>query len=171
MGDSGRSPLGVAKAEMIRSLDSLGDTHQFQIVFYNEKPFPWNPSGVPGKLAFATEQNKERARRFIGGITAAGRTEHEDALKLAIAMRPDVIFFLTDANEPQLNGRQLYEIGRRAAGIQINAIEFGVGPKQSGNNFLVKLADQKRRPDTSTTTSPNSARRRTKCPSYFRVTR
>ena len=142
MGDSGRSPLGVAKAEMIRSLDSLGKMHQFQIIFYNEKPSRWNPSGVPGKLAFATEQNKERARRFIGSITAAGRTEHEEALKLAIAMQPDVIFFLTDANEPQLNGRQLYEIRRRAAGIQINAIEFGVGPKQSGNNFLVKLADQ-----------------------------
>ncbi len=138
MGDSGRSPLEAAKGEMIRSLDSLGDMHQFQIIFYNEKPFPWND----GKLAFGTEQNKERARRFIGSITAFGRTEHEDALKLAIKMHPDVIFFLTDANEPQLSGRQLYEIGRRAAGIQINAIEFGIGPKQSGNNFLVKLARQ-----------------------------
>lgn len=142
MEGSGRSPLDVAKAEMIASLDSLGDTHQFQIVFYNENPQAFNPSGQTGKLAFATEQNKERARRFIGSITAFGRTEHEAALKLAIRMQPDVIFFLTDANDPQLNGRQLYEIQRQAAGIQINAIEFGIGPKQGGDNFLVKLARQ-----------------------------
>lgn len=140
MEGSGRSPLEVAKAEMIASLDTLEDTHQFQIVFYNETPKVFNPSGQTGKLAFATEQNKERARRFIGSITAYGRTEHEAALKMAIRMQPDVIFFLTDANEPQLSGRQLYEIRRRAAGIQINAIEFGIGPKQGGDNFLNKLA-------------------------------
>lgn len=142
MEGSGRSPLEVAKAEMITSLDSLEDTHQFMIVFYNETPKAHNPSGTAGKLAFATEQNKERARRFIGSITAAGRTEHEAALKMAIRMQPDVIFFLTDANEPELNGRQLYEIQRQAAGIQINAIEFGIGPKQGGENFLTKLARQ-----------------------------
>ncbi len=142
MEGSGRSPLEVAKAEMIASLDSMDDTHQFQIVFYNETAKAFNPSGQKGKLAFATEQNKERARRFIGSIMASGRTEHEAAIKLAIRMQPDVIFFLTDANEPQLNGRQLYEIQRQAAGIQINAIEFGIGPKQGGDNFLNKLARQ-----------------------------
>jgi len=142
MEGSGRSPLEVAKAEMIASLDTLEDTHQFQIVFYNETPKAFNPSGQQGKLAFATEQNKERARRFIGSITAYGRTEHVAALKLAIRMQPDVIFFLTDANEPRLSGRDLYRIQRDAAGIQINAIEFGIGPKQGGDNFLEKLARQ-----------------------------
>ncbi len=142
MEGSGRSPLDFAKAEMIASLDSLGEMHQFQIVFYNERPQPFNPSGQTGKLAFATEQNKERARRFIGSITPFGRTEHEAALKLAIRMQPDVIFFLTDANDPQLSGRQLYEIQRQAAGIQINAIEFGIGPQQRRDNFLEKLARQ-----------------------------
>jgi len=142
MEGSGRSPLEVAKAEMIASLDSLGDTHQFQIVYYNEAPLPFNPSGQPGRLAFATEQNKERARRFIGSVTASGRTEHEAALKLAIRMQPDVIFFLTDANDPQLTGAQLYKIQRQAGGIQINAVEFGFGPEQGGDNFLKKLARQ-----------------------------
>lgn len=142
MEGSGRSPLEVAKAEMIASLASLGETHQFQIVYYNEAPLPFNPSGQPGRLAFATEQNKERARRFIGSITASGRTEHEAALRMAIRMQPDVIFFLTDANDPQLTGAQLYKIQRQAAGIQINAIEFGFGPESGGDNFLKKLARQ-----------------------------
>ncbi|MDD4267170.1 MAG: hypothetical protein GXY25_04100 [Pirellulaceae bacterium] len=140
MEGSGRSPLAASKQELIASLDSLQDTHQFQIVFYNEEPTAFNPSGEQGRLAFATEQNKERARRFVGSVSAYGSTNHVRALEVAIKMQPDVIFFLTDADEPRLSARQLYELRRRAAGIQINAIEFGIGPKAGGDNFLARLA-------------------------------
>jgi len=142
MGGSGRSALAAAKAELIRSLESLDTNHQFQIIFYNEKPTRFNPSGQQRRLAFATEQNKERARKFIGSITADGATRHDDALKMALQMQPDVIFFLTDADEPRLSARQLHEINRRAGGITINAIEFGLGPKSGGVDFLEKLALQ-----------------------------
>jgi hypothetical protein len=140
MGGSGRNALSVAKAELVASLRSLDSVHQFQIIFYNDKPVIFNPSGQSGRLAFATEQNKERARRFIGSIVSEGATRHEAALKQAIALRPDVIFFLTDADEPRLSAGQLHEIHRQAGGITINAIEFGLGPKQTGDNFLVRLA-------------------------------
>jgi len=142
MGGSGRSALSAAKAELIRSLESLDTTHQFQIVFYNETPTIFNPAGRPGKLAFATEQTKRRARAFVAQIIADGTTRHEEALVAAIRLQPDVIFFLTDADEPRLSPRQLYEINRRAAGITINAIEFGLGPKSGDANFLEKLARQ-----------------------------
>ena len=91
---------------------------------------------------FATEPNKRRARKFIGSVLDAGATEHEDALKLAIRYQPDVIFFLTDAAVPRLDANQLSTIRRRASGITINAIEFGRGPKQEGDNFLNRLAGQ-----------------------------
>ena len=142
MGGPGRSPLNAAKAELIKSLDSLGKVHQFQIIFYNERPWLFNPSGKPGRLAFANQRNKEHARRFVGSITADGATRHEDALLLAIKLQPDVIFFLTDADEPQLLPGQLEKIRRRAAGIIINAIEFGWGLQSNPNNFLVRLARQ-----------------------------
>jgi hypothetical protein len=61
---------------------------------------------------------------------------------LAIRLNPDVIFFLTDADEPRLNSQQLQRIARRAGGITINAIEFGYGPQADANNFLVRLARQ-----------------------------
>lgn len=141
-GGPGRSALAVAKAELLRSLEDLDTVHQFQIIFYNETPVAFNPSGAPGRLAFGNPANKERARRFIGSITPDGGTRHDEALKLAIKLQPDVIFFFTDADEPRLSARQLEEIHRRANGIVINAIEFGLGPKQSGMNFLEKLAHQ-----------------------------
>ncbi|MBN2295870.1 MAG: hypothetical protein JXM70_25795 [Pirellulales bacterium] len=142
MGGAGRSPLAAAKAELLASLDSLGTNHQFQIVFYNERPRQFNPSGQVGRLAFGTPRNKELARRFVGNIVAEGATRHEEALMLAIKLNPDVIFFLTDAEEPRLNSQQLAKIARRAGGITINAIEFGYGPQADANNFLVRLARQ-----------------------------
>jgi hypothetical protein len=58
-------------------------------------------------------------------------------------MRPDVIFFLTDAAEPQLTPRELTDIQRRnRSEATIHSIEFGSGPFRGGDNFLVRLARQ-----------------------------
>jgi len=140
MGGSGRVALAAAKDELIASLENLESVQRFQIIFYNENPVIFNPTGQPGKLAFATEANKNHARAFINSINADGGTGHEEALKLAIRLRPDVIFFLTDAGDPQLDPEQLQRIRRWAAGIKLNVIEFGQGPGPEGDNFLKQLA-------------------------------
>jgi hypothetical protein len=133
-------PLEAAKAELIASLQNLGDTQQFQIVFYNDRVSRFSPTGEPNRLFFATEQNKNLAAKFVGSIVAIGSTDHEQALMLAINLQPDVIFFLTDADRPGLSARQLDRINSRASGITIHAIEFGMGPQSGGTNFLRRLA-------------------------------
>ena len=140
MGGSGRNALEAAKAELLASLRALGQTHQFQIIFYNDRISKFNPTGDPDRLVFATEQNKQAAARFLATITADGGTQHEAALSAAIKLRPDVIFFLTDADEPKLYPAQLQRIHRMANGITINTIEFGYGPRVDDDNFLVRLA-------------------------------
>jgi hypothetical protein len=142
MGGTGNSALAVAKAQLLQSLNSLERTHQFQIIFYNQRASAFNPTGAGSRLLFATDRNKELAARFVRGMTADGGTHHEDALLAAIALRPDVIFFLTDADEPRLWPSQLERLRRRAAGVTIHAIEFGFGPQQNARNFLVQLARQ-----------------------------
>jgi hypothetical protein len=140
MGGSGRRSLRAVKTELLESLKNLDSVHQFQLVFYNERPAVFNPTGTPGRLAFATEQNKQRALRFIESISAQGGTDHSQALKLAIRTRPDVIYFLTDADEPKLTPTQLDQIVDLAAGVIISSIEFGPGPKPPGPSFLEDLA-------------------------------
>jgi hypothetical protein len=142
MGGAGREALRAVKAELRRSLEHLDTVHQFQIIFYNEKPTLFNPSGTPGRLAFATEQNKQRAVRFVDSIRAEGGTAHEEALRLAARLQPDVIYFLTDADDPKLSAAQLAKIRDLAAGIIIHAIEFGPGAKPAGESFLETLARQ-----------------------------
>lgn len=142
MGGSGRNALAAAKTELLASLDNLEKTHQFQIIFYNEQVFKFNPSGDPDRLIFATDQNKALARKFVASITPDDGTDHEKALSAAIKLRPDVIFFLTDADEPKIWPAQLARLHRMAAGITINCIEFGFGPQTDRDNFLVQLARQ-----------------------------
>ena len=142
MGGSGQNALGAVKAELLKSLKQLDTVHQFQLIFYNERPVLFNPTGTPGRLAFATEQNKQRAARFVESIVSDGGTAHEDALRMAIHLQPDVIFFLTDADDPKLSPAQLEKIRHLAAGIIINAVEFGPGPKPDRASFLAELARQ-----------------------------
>ena len=140
MDGHGGAPLVAAKAELIASLGDLGKTHQFQIIFYNEQPRIFNPAGRAGRLVFGNDRNKKLARRFVGSITASGATRHMEALELALRMGPDVIFFLTDADEPRITPEELARITRMNRGTSINAIEFGYGVIRNSANFLVKLA-------------------------------
>jgi hypothetical protein len=142
MDGHGGTPLVAAKNELIGSLGDLGQTHQFQIIFYNEEPRIFNPAGRGGRLVFGTEQNKNLARRFVGSITASGATRHLEALLMALQMAPDVIFFLTDADEPRMSPADLARIAQLNEGTTINAIEFGHGAQDNADNFLVTLARQ-----------------------------
>lgn len=144
MGGSGNRALNSAKRELLRSLADLSDLHQFQVIFYNEEPTIMRLSGV-ANLMFATPQNKREAEAFINGISADGATQHEPALLTALKLSPDVIFFLTDADQPELTPAQLQRIQRLNEGrAVINTIEFGLGPKIRKFNFLDKVAEENR---------------------------
>jgi hypothetical protein len=135
-------PLSAAKRELIASLQSLQSVHQFQIIFYNQDP-QLMPEfrGGPARMVFADEPGKRLAASFVGSISAFGATDHVKALHQALQLRPDVVFFLTDADEPQLTIEDFRRIRQWNQGTLINAIEFGVGPPKTRFNFLVKLAD------------------------------
>jgi hypothetical protein len=145
MNDFEGRPLSGAKRELIASLADLERIHQFQIVFYNERLAVFNPHYPQSpRMEFGDATTKRRAEEFVRRMEAGGGTRHMDALKLALGMRPDVIFFVTDAGEPRLSAKELEDILRRneRVGARINAIEFGVGPAAGGTNFLVQLAEQ-----------------------------
>ncbi len=137
---SGR-PLRAAKMELNRSLDDLDSVHQFQIIFYNNDPEIFKLAGR-AELIWGETENKLSAKAFVDGIRARGGTEHVAALTMALAMGPDVVFFLTDADQPKLTFSELLKIRQMNRGSTIHAIEFGSGPQLEADNFLMKLARQ-----------------------------
>jgi hypothetical protein len=133
--------LGAAKAEILASIEKIDDVHQFQLVVYNERPKIFNPAGSGGQLAFGTDANRAEVKKFLGTISGDGGTDHAAALSAAIRLHPDVIFMLSDGDEPMLTARQLEHIDRLGPGIVINTVQFGEGHKLE-HGFMEKLAKQ-----------------------------
>ncbi len=141
----GGRPLAAAKQELIASLGDLGDVHQFQIIFYNDRTTVCNTTpGRTPRLLYGNERDRAAATEFVRNMSGAGGTRHFEPLMMALRMAPDVIFFLTDADEPTLSQEELEKIrhANRRYGASINTVEFGIGPSTGEDNFLVKLARQ-----------------------------
>jgi hypothetical protein len=135
-------PLRSAKRELLRSLGLLTEDQSFQIIFYNNRASYFEPQGESFWLLPASDSMKRRAEAFVRAIEGFGGTEHFDALKMALKLEPDVIFFLTDARIPRLGRRQLDEVRARClhSGTTIHAIEFGTDLSAPEDSFLRTLA-------------------------------
>lgn len=137
---SHRNAMGIAKRELLASLEKLTPDCRFQIVFYNGEPS--RLPGTPKELMKASKPNLELARSALDRIQPSGETDHVKALMMAFAWRPEVIFFLTDADSlSQIDANRLTEVNRRSAvPATIYTIEFGSGPTVLQEKSLRSLA-------------------------------
>jgi len=132
--------LATAKRELLASLEHLPSTARFQVIPYNRSAEPLRIYGQSG-LTFATPENKRCVALLLEGIQAEGGTEHVPALKRALALGPDVIFFLTDAAD--LRAEQIRAITCLNHGRStIHAIELGRASEVRGDLPLYALAQE-----------------------------
>jgi len=136
--------IAVAKRRLIASLEQLNAHQDFQIVFYNEQTHMMTVRGTRRTKMFnGTDINRTLARQYISSVQADMGTRHLPALKMALELEPDTLFFLTDADDP-LQAPDLDRIrtkmNRKKA--RIHCIEFGIGGEIAVDNFLKKLARQ-----------------------------
>ena len=71
MENYGGRPLRAAKLELNRSLEDLDSVHQFQVIFYNERPHIFQPNPRKAELMWGETENKILARQFINKIKAS----------------------------------------------------------------------------------------------------
>ena len=134
------TPLDAAKAELLRSLGDLGDSHYFQIVFYNDEPVTF---GGSLSLSSASLVNKQLADSFVSATTAEGNTNHGLALDMALQCDPEMIFLLTDGEaKDDLTHGQIRRLTRYCRGkkIKINVAHFCFKPRV--NCTLIELAEK-----------------------------
>ena len=137
-------PLASAKEEIIASIEKLDKLCEFYIIHYNNVPKLLDVTGG-GRPAFGTDENKLAAKRMIEGIAVGPRTEHEPAILMALRMRPDVIWLMTDGDDPELTGRDLERIARvNEATSVIHVVQFGKGQPKRGQDWLKRLAKENR---------------------------
>jgi hypothetical protein len=88
-----------AKDELIRSIKQLQPNMSFQIVFYSDTVVTLPNPDRRNPLIPATEFAKDKAIQFVRDLEAEGGTNHQIGLDRGFELRPDVIFFMTDADD------------------------------------------------------------------------
>ncbi len=144
--------LKVAKIQLMASLENLDESQEFQVLFVNSSGITQLDPSARGKRSFSnmfrgTDDHRLAVRLQMSSISPDSGTEHYKGLAAALALNPDVIFYLTDAGEPGLTSAEREHVRRANRGrARIHCIEFGEGPMPTTSrgtpvpNFLTKLA-------------------------------
>lgn len=123
--------LAKAKIEVRKSIMALQYPQRFKVIFYNEGPLP-SPGDAPKS---ADLPSKDQLLRWMNSIEPDGMTDPRSAMKLALALRPDAVFLLTDGEYPEGVAES---IARSNTGkVPVHCIDLGNGV---GANQLRKIA-------------------------------
>jgi hypothetical protein len=90
--------LDFARRELIAGLRRLPPSVRFQVIQYNDFAEPLQMDGCRDLLP-AEVPIVEKAIAFVQTLDAAGSTNHLGALRLALDLHPDLVYFLTDADD------------------------------------------------------------------------
>lgn len=128
--------LRAAKNELIRSLRALNADMQFYIIFYNHRYVAMPADG----LVPATDAHKIRFEAWVEGIPAAGSTNPTPAVLLALSLRPNAIWLLSDGLFESSAADAIRQANPRA-GVQIHTIAFH---DNHGEPQLRRIAEENR---------------------------
>jgi hypothetical protein len=85
-----------AKRELRRSIKQLQTPQRFKVIFYNDEPI-----AMPGDLPRSADQNaKDQLTHWLRLIEPNGETDPKAALGIALSLRPDAVFLLSDGEFP-----------------------------------------------------------------------
>ena len=140
MGPNGK--LARAKHELLRSLEQLPADARFQIILFNRSVETLNSDNGMTLLP-ANPENRRRAAQFLSSALSEGGTRALPALKRALTLKPDVIFFLSDAED--MSDRDVREITHINAGrTEIQVVVLEEGHHDNQNSVLSMLAHSNR---------------------------
>lgn len=83
--------IAPVKKTLELTIPKLNQEDQFYFSSFSSGPV----MEMDKQLVPATEDNKRRAMKFVAAIVAGGKTEPEDAIRKAFALKPDVIYLIT----------------------------------------------------------------------------
>jgi hypothetical protein len=134
--------LAAAKHELLASLQQLPPAARFQVIAYNRIANPLAVHGQAGLLA-ASAENKRQAALLVEALDAEGGTDHLPALKQALALEPEVIYFLTDADDLRLDQVRTVTLLNHGR-VVIHTIALTTGHQDPGEPPLAVLAEGNR---------------------------
>lgn len=119
--------------ELKRSISQLRRSQKFHVIFFNSGSLLQNP---PRKLVSAIEARKTSFFKFLDNIFPDGGTNPEPAMRRALALEPDLIYFLTDGEFQPVLLDTLDKLNRNRM-VQIFTIAYF---DERGATLLEKIA-------------------------------
>lgn len=118
--------LDRAKVELRRSIDALQSPQRFKVIFYNDRPVP-----MPGDLPKpADHPSKVQLSRWLPLVEAEGPTDPRSSLSLALGLKPDAVFLLSDGAFPDGTVEAVARLNPRK--IPIHCVDLANGAAGEG---------------------------------------
>jgi hypothetical protein len=133
MGASGA--LERAKDELVASVCALPPNARFRVFVYNlsAQPLLTGDWATPDVVTLGVVKSR------LNDLSASGGTDHVGALRRAMLTRPDVLFWVTDADE--LTDAAVREVTRlNVAGTRLHVVELAAG-RADGRGLLKQLSE------------------------------
>jgi hypothetical protein len=127
----------VLKRELSRGVHRLDPTQSFNLIFFQEE----NCVRLAAAMVPATPDAKNKVDRFLDTIIPRAETNPIPALDAAFALKPELIFLLTDGDFPD-NQAVLDYVARHDANrkLRINPLAF-VNEKDKDTDFTAVLME------------------------------
>lgn len=120
-----------AKRELRRSVLALQHPQRFKVIFYNDQLVP-----MPGDLPRSADlASKNQLVRWLRLIEPDGETDPRAAMKLALALRPDAVFLLSDGEFPNGTVEAITRANKRK--IPVHCVDLSGG---TGGDHLQRIA-------------------------------
>lgn len=126
-----RTKLDRVKIELVRSIGGLPAGMEFYVIFFNRHAVPMKAR----ELQPATLDNKKKYLEWVVKVQGGGGTDPSEALKLALDLKPDVIYLLTDGVFDDKVTGEITKLNTR--GVAIHTFCFG---NASGESLLQDIA-------------------------------
>jgi hypothetical protein len=118
-----RTRFRRVKLELLKSIANMSEDMYFYIIFFSDGPTP-----MPARsMQRATPEARQHFLNWMSTIPAGGQTEPRGALALALRLRPDVVYFLTDGSFTNKVQRELRQLVQKRSVIHTYAFGDPVG--------------------------------------------
>lgn len=131
--------MQVTLLELAASIRRLSESQHFYVVFFSDQAYPmFFPKSVMETLP-ATQENKKAAMQWLRSVEMCLGGRLLDAMDFAIALKPDVVFLLTDGDirSPRVIERMT---AKDAWGFPIHTLGMGARTPQHAQ-ILQAIAD------------------------------
>jgi len=136
--------LSILKDNLQSSVDALPEYTSYFIFAYNDQADP-----VDNALRWrvASKENRLRADRWIKRLSSGGGTDPTSAFEKAFRFQPlpDVIYFMTDAEDLQGMPEFVARLNHRARRVKIHCIAFGDSGSEDAMRRIAKQSGGKYR--------------------------